>query len=263
MIKSLSKRIYTIICRVYSEIFTLLENLFFRSDLKTKCSLNEDGFLKITRDSKLNISKKKFDFILNKPYKSFYSNKYQKKIILSRESLNSVIKEIFDKQFCNFLTSQTGFKYSIDFFSAYQNFPILGNDKGQSWYANQYHLDKPNSKNMLKIFIPMSEIGIKDGPLELLNINQTKQNLLNLLSIDYAEKHYFVCSLGDLFLCKLNLCLHKASIPKHDSKTNLIMIQLNPSSRWYLNSNLYKRQFKKEPKFNALANKFLNRIPIK
>ena len=80
--------------------------------------------------------------------------------ILEKNLSNICIRNtqyINDKQFCNFLSSQTGFKYSVDFFGAYENFPIPKSERNQSWYANQYHLDKPNSKNMLKIFLPISK----------------------------------------------------------------------------------------------------------
>ena len=240
------KRIYSIICRLYSEIVSLFENLFLKSNLKSKSTLEKDGFLQINNNSELNISKKRFDFILNNSDKSFYSNRYQKRIILNRESLKSVIKLIFDKEFCDFLTSQTGFKYSVDFFGAYQNFPIPKENIDKPWYANHYHFDKPNSKNMLKVFIPMTKIGMNDGPLELIDINKKKQ--------------YLVGGLGDIFLCKLNVCLHKAGVPKEGNKTNLIMIQLNPSKKWHLNENLYQRQFKREPKFTTLTNKFVRRV---
>ena len=101
---------------------------------------------------------------------------------------------------------------------------------------------------MLKVFIPMSVIDINDGPLELIDISRTKQ--------------YLVGDLGDIFLCKLNVCPHKAGVPKDGNKTNMIMIQLNPSRRWYLNENLYQRQFKKEPKFTGLTNKFVRRVRL-
>ena len=253
------RRIYSIICRIYSEILTVLENFFLKREKYFKSTLDKDGFLKIPNSSNLSISKKRFDFILSKKHQSFYSNKYQKKIILSKESLNSVIQIIFEREFCDFLTSQTGFKYTIDFFGAYQNFPIPEVDIDKPWYANHYHLDKPNSKNMLKIFIPMSNIGIDDGPLELMDINQTKQYLLKKKTIKDTKKIYLIGGLGDIFLCKLNVCLHKATIPKNSATTNLIMMQLNPSSGWFINSNIYKRQFNKEPKFTSLVNKFERR----
>ena len=242
------KIIYEIICLVYSKVVTFFENCFLRRKYKSKHSLDKNGFLKITSKSKLNISELRFDIVLHDNEKSFYSNKYQKKIILSQKKLNSIIKLIFDAQFRNFLTSQTGFKYSVDFFGAYQNFHIPKKHIEKPWYANHYHLDKPNSKNMLKIFIPMSEIGMNDGPLELIDINQTKQ--------------YLVGDLGDIFLCKLNICPHKAGVPQNGNKTSLIMMQLNPSRKWYLNENIYQRQFKKEPKFTNLTNRFARRIQL-
>ena len=242
------KIIYEIICLVYSKVVTFFENCFLRRKYKSEHSLDKNGFLKITSKSKLNISELRFDIVLHDNEKSFYSNKYQKKIILSQKKLNSIIKLIFDAQFRNFLTSQTGFKYSIDFFGAYQNFHIPKKHIEKPWYANHYHLDKPNSKNMLKIFIPMSEIGMNDGPLELIDINQTKQ--------------YLVGDLGDIFLCKLNICPHKAGVPQNGNKTSLIMMQLNPSRKWHLNENIYQRQFKKEPKFTNLTNRFARRIQL-
>jgi hypothetical protein len=239
-------QIYEIICLVYSRVLTIFENSLIKRNFKSKLSLEKAGFLKITSKSNLNISNKRFDFVLNDSEMSFYSNRYQKRFILSQENLNSTIKLIFDEQFCNFLTSQTGFKYSIDYFGAYQNFSIPKEHINKPWYANQYHFDKPNSKNMLKVFIPMAEIGMNDGPLELIDINKKKQ--------------YLVGDLGVIFLCKLNICLHKAGIPQNGNKTNLIMIQLNPSRKWHLNANLYQRQFKKEPKFTTLTNKFVKRL---
>ena len=138
---------------------------------------------------------------------------------------------------------------SIDYFGAFQNFSIPKEHVNKPWYANHYHFDKPNSKNMLKVFIPMEEICMNDGPLELIDINKKKQ--------------YLVGGLGVIFLCKLNICLHKAGIPQNGNKTSLIMIQLNPSRKWQLNANLYQRQFKKEPKFTTLTNKFVKRLLLK
>ena len=166
----------------------------------------------------------------------------------SQESLDSTIRLIFNKQFCDFLTSQTGFKYSIDYFCAYQNFSIPKEHIKKQWYANHFHFDKPNSNNMLKVFIPMAEIGMNDGPLELIDFNKNKQ--------------YFIGNLGDIFIGKLSICLHKAGIPQTGKTTKLIMIQLNPSRKWHLNSNLYQRQFQREPNFTTLSNKFVKRMVL-
>lgn len=247
-IKLFYKKIYEITCLFYSRVFTFFEDFFLRRNFKSKLNLDKDGFLKITSKCKVDISNLRFDFVLNDNESSFFSNRYQKKIILSKENLNSIIKLIFDGEFCNFLTSQTGFKYSVDFFGAYQNLYIPKKYIDKSWYANHYHLDKPNSRNMLKVFILLSKIGMNDGPLEIIDANQTKR--------------YLVGDLGDIFLCKLNVCPHKAGVPKYGNKTNMIMIQLNPSRKWHLNESLYQRQFKKEPKFTGLTNKFVRRVRL-
>ena len=180
-------------------------------------------------------------------------------MILGKESLNKVIRLIFDKKFCNFLTSLTGYNYTVDFFGAYQNFYIPKEERNKPWYANHYHLDKPNSNNLLKIFLPISLIGFKNGPLAILDIDQTKDYFSKKTSAGDAKKIYLIGEPGDLFLCKLNLCLHKACIPQEGETSDLIMIQLNPSKRWYLNENIYQRQFGKEPKFSSLQNQFLAR----
>ena len=152
------KRIFFIVCKCYSSILEILENFFLRRNFKSKYKLNKDGFLKISKNSKLNILKHKFDFILTDNQESFFANKYHKRYILSQENLNSLIKLIFDEQFCNFLTSKTGFRYSIDYFGAYQNFAIPEKEQHKPFFANHYHLDKPCSKNMLKIFIPCQKL---------------------------------------------------------------------------------------------------------
>ena len=71
--------------------------------------------------------------------------------------------------------------------------------------------------------------------LKLIDINQTEQCLFKKKNIEDAKISYLVGGLGDVFLCKLNVCLHKAGNPIEGHTTNLIMIQLNPSRKWYLN----------------------------
>ena len=243
---------------MYSVFFTLLEEIFLRKSIKLYSKLETEGYLKIDSDSKLNISTKRINSISSKKDRIIYGN-YQKKYILNEKKLKFLLKLIFEKNFCEFITAQTGFKYSIDFLSVYENFSIPEKNRANPYYANHYHLDKPNSRNMLKIFIPLSKINLDDGPLEIINIRNTQKCLIGKASIDNLEKIYFEGEIGDLFLCRLNLCLHKAGIPKTGRTTKLIMIQLNPSSNWVINSEIYKRQFKIEPKFNSLINIFLRR----
>ena len=261
LLKSPYKKIYQIICLIYSNLVTNFEDLLLRKKFKEKNSLNIEGFLKLNTNWNINDSKKIFKFVFSESNESFFANKYHKRIILSEEVLALTIKMIFHRQFCDYLASITGFKYTIDYFGAYQNFSIPEEDLGGSWYANNYHLDKPNSGNMLKIFLPMADISIKDGPLELLTIKKTKK-YLKKLQIPNFEKVYLVGALGDMYICRLNLCLHKAGVPQLNKSTKLIMLQLNPSSYWCVNSKIYNRQYYREPKFTSLVNSFVEKTPL-
>ncbi len=255
------KIIYQFICLIYSNLVTIYEELLLRKNFKEKNLLNIDGFLKLNKNWSANVSKKICKFVFSESNESFFANKYHKRIILSKDALNLTIKMIFNRQFCDYLTSTTGFKYTIDYFGAYQNFSIPEEDIDKAWYANNYHLDKPNSKNMLKIFLPMSDISIKDGPLELLTINNTKK-YLKKLRIPNSKKVYLVGSLGEMFICKLNLCLHKAGVPNWNKSTKLVMLQLNPSRSWCVNSKIFNRQYHREPKFTSFINNFDKKAPL-
>ena len=257
--RSLFQILYGIICNIYSRLITLLEKLFLKKSSKRSNLLDKKGFIKINKKSNLNKSKRIIDLVFSSSSKFFFANEYHKRLILSKNNLEELVNLIFDKEFCHFLFSLTGYKYSIDFVGAYENFYIPQKDQKKSWYANHYHLDKPNSQNMLKVFIPMADIGIDDGPLEVLSINQTKKYFSSQKLNKNLEKFYMLGVLGDIFLCKLNLCMHKAGIPDRGKTTKLIMIQLNPSGNWFINSRLYKRQYLREPKFTSLGNQFVGR----
>jgi len=256
------QKIYFYICKIYSYLLAKIDELFYRENIKECPHLKRNGYVKIKDKLSLDICKKLVQLVDHKKNKTFYANKYQRRIIFQENVLKEFIYLLFNKKFCNFLTFQTGFKYSIDFFCLSENFFIPEIDRVQNWYGNNYHLDKPNSRNTLKLFLPLSIIEIQDGSLELLNIKNTKKYFSTSKSIKNFEKYYFEGDLGDLFLSKLNLCLHRAGIPLKKRVRKLITIQLNPSKKWYLNSKLYKRQYLPEPKFTAISNQFVHRIPL-
>ena len=163
---------------------------------------------------------------------------------------------MFTSKFRNQISKYTGFNYSIDFISFYENFTIPEKFLNQDIFANKYHLDKPNTKNMLKIFILMKDTNMDDGPLEFIDQEYSKINV-SIDGIEKCKKKIFCTgNIGDLFLIKTNLCWHKAGNPKDGHKSKLLMLQLNPSFRWKLRNDLYQRQYKIEPKFTSIINIF-------
>jgi len=55
------------------------------------------------------------------------------------------------------------------------------------------------------------------------------------------------------------LCLHKAGNPDPKKTRKQLMFQINPSSKWSFNKNLYKNQKLLEPKFPLLNNLLKNK----
>jgi len=238
--------IYKFICRLYSIITYSIENNFLK---RVKASSNK---LEIEGLEKLKL--KNNNLKLGESKQEIKANNYHYRTIYSDIEIFKFLEKLFDENLRNKIKNLTGFNYSIDYFGAYKNFPIISTQRNKGFYANHYHFDKPYSKNLLKVFIPLDTINKDDGPLEIINKKESdliKKRKINLTS---AKKFYFTGDSQDILLCKANLCFHKAGIPKDGKYTNLLMLQLNPSLNWKISKDLYKRQFKIEPKFTSISN---------
>ena len=241
-------KLYKLICFIYSTISFYIENIFLKKYKIKKASLENEGIKKL----RINPNKIK----LGEVQKEIKVNKYHIRRIYSDEDIFIFLDNLFDKDFRNMIRNHTGFNYSIDYFGAYKNFPIVASDKNNGYYANHYHFDKPYSKNFLKIFLPLDSISSSDGPLVIIKKKESEKIKAGKKIFSLAKKYYFTGEIGDVLLCKLNLCLHRAGIPKIGNFTHLIMLQLNPSLNWQISKDLYKRQFKIEPKFTGIKNLF-------
>ena len=113
---------------------------------------------------------------------------------------------------------------------------------------------------MLKIIVPINVKSDNFGPLII------RKNKLNKSSIDkkHSENILFLSNQDNsMFYCfNPSRYFHKAATPIKGENCFQIMLQLNPSNEWKLNSNLYKRQFKQEPKFTDITNLFSKYIKI-
>lgn len=246
------KKIYLNLTKIYNFIFSLYEFKLLKKKINKeffKTHLNYLGFEKIKIKNKI---------IYPKEEKIIDNNKYLKKIIFEYNDILDIIKNIFIKnEICKIISSRTGYNYSVDFFTAYQTLPIEENDIEKGWYANHLHYDAPFTKNVLKLIIPIEKITSNNGPMMILpknikNLNKDTANYLNESTCDENE----------IFFFKPNICLHYASSPKKNQKRSVIMLQLNPSKNWEINENLYKRQFKTEPKFPFFSYFFDKKINL-
>ena len=163
------KYLFVTLSNLYCIFFTKYENLFFKKEID-KNEFQNRGYIKL--DKLLSKSINYSDSTL------YEVNKYLNKIILSKDKMPQILSEIFLKtNLRDYITNITGFKYSIDYFTAYQTFSILEEDRSLGWYANKLHKDKPFSKNTLKLIIPLENIDDEDGPMEILDKNLSKNNL--------------------------------------------------------------------------------------
>jgi len=236
------KIIYNLICNIYSIYFTFFENFFLKKKILKKSNLEKKGFDIIKSISNPDI--KLFDTT-----ETLENNKYMKKKILAENNIYKLVNHFFIKnKFYLEISKLTGFNYSIDFMLYYQTFSIPDNLKNQEWYANNWHRDKPFSKNALKVIIPLKDINTKDdGGIKVLSLFQSSE----FKKKKKIDKNFFtmIAKKYDVLLFKPNLCFHKAGNPKNSYVREQLMFQLNPSRNWCVNSNIFYKQKYLEPKF--------------
>ncbi len=257
--------IYSIFCSVYSFLSTIVERKLFLVSPSSHDFISKGFFEKdiqsIDTSKLLEIER----FNVN-PY-LFVRNIDQKDLIV-------LIKSIFNKHFCDYITSITGFKYSIDYYIFYDREFINHADKQvpylKSWYSYRWHFDKPNSKNMLKIIFPIN-ITNKHGPLTVIDRKTSRSKFSKSFINNNSNYKFFYGSGNKIYGFLPNVCLHKDGIPNLGLTATQIMFQLNPYHFWSINSNFSNRDpflnnkiniWTNEPKFPYLAYFFDKRIPL-
>lgn len=238
----------------YNLVSTFFENCFLKKlKINNKNELLEKGFKLIEFDNELNI-KKYIDKKIKGP------NDYLNKFIIKKNKIEELLFDIFIKnKLAENIFKLTGFNYSIDFFVAYETSHIPEKFQKLEIYANQWHRDKPFSKNTLKIIIPIEDISIDHGGIEILDkhlsLNLSNQNL------EINSQFKMISSINEGLLFLPNICLHRAGNPFKDLLRSQLMLQLNPSKKWCYKTNLFELQFSQEPKF-PLQNLFSNKIEL-
>lgn len=225
------------IVKIYSNFSTLCDRLFYRNKSFNQ-NFDSKGF-EVVKIEKLNLEN--YDTRLIK------SNKYLEKIIFNHNELLKMIKHIFiDNSLADIITKKSGYCYSIDYFTAYITFHIDKSDQSSGWYANHWHTDKPFSKDMMKVIVPLESIGEKHGAMEILS--------------DKKIKFKATLNKREIFMFYPNRCLHRAGNPSENFVRKQMMFQLNPAKNWKLNRQIFQRQEKAEPKFPHIKYLFDDKI---
>ena len=250
------KIIYSILCKLYQIFSTLLENIFFRKSTSSNPIKNLGYFKYENSDIDLNYLKE---------IESQKINNYLYVKPLSSKQIKKIIKIVFDFKFREYITSLTGFEYSIDYMIFYDRKYIPEKDRNvptlKRAYSYAWHFDKPNSSNMLKIIIPLN-ISKTNGPLKVIDRFSSRSNKLYSPVIENEKTGVFIGFGNKIYGFNPTLCIHKDGIPKGENIASQIMFQLNPYYKWSINKNISNRksQFKNqikiwnsEPKFPLFA----------
>lgn len=259
----IAKKIYKTICKIYQTITTIYEDIFIKIK-PTQADFHKKGIFKLSLNKDILIEKK--DTLELTKVNEFLNIKN-----LNINQINNFITQIFTKDIRNKITEITGFNFSIDFIIFYERkfIPLKLREVStlKQPYSYRWHFDKPNSSNMLKIFIPL-DINDDSGPLEVINKSDSK-NINNFRKISSSKKTITFKGKGDrVYGFNPTICCHRDGIPKKNIYANQIMFQLNPNKKWVINSRLCKKEsfIKKigiwttEPKFPHLSYLFDERI---
>ncbi len=228
--------LYKYACKAYQIISTFFEDLFLIKAKPKKEFLKKRVFSYSEFEN--------FNFNEFENLDKISVNEYLSIRAINKDLLENLIKRVFNYKFRNYITKITGFKYSIDFMIFYdrkfiplnkRNVPTLSQP-----YSYRWHFDKPNSKNMLKVFFPIN-ISNGYGPLQVIDfinskkINNTKRIELNPKTISFTGNKDIIYAFNP------TICCHKDGIPEEGNEATQIMFQLNPNSNWVINSKIYKR----------------------
>ena len=259
------KRIYSILCKLYQIFSTFLENIFLRKNPSSN-PIKNLGFFKYEKSD--------IDLSYLKKIKSQKINNYLYVKPLSSTQIKELIQNIFDNKFRKYITSITGFEYSIDYMivydrknipKKYRNVPTL-----ERAYSYEWHFDKPNSSNMLKIIIPLN-ISITNGPLKVIDKYSSRANKLYSPLIENDKTGVFTGFGNEIYGFNPTLCIHKDGIPSVSNIASQIMFQLNPFFEWSINKNISRRKpqlnnkikiWNSEPKFPLIAYSKDKRVPF-
>lgn len=237
---------YKLLTLIYNYFSTKYENKrYLKKNFKTNNSLLNKGY-EIIKIQNIKINK---DYLRE----SKIVNEYFKKFFIPEENIKSFIENYFIyTNLYKTLTDLTGFNFCIDYFIIYQTFHIPKQKENDPIYANNWHSDKPFSKNTIKVIFPLEHIGKKNGGIQIIDKNNSKKKIFNF---ENNLNNYFSMEANEneVLVFNPNECLHRAGIPAKNLSRKQIMFQLNPSHYWCYRSDIHLRQNNRETKFPILS----------
>lgn len=169
-----------------------------------------------------------------------YSENFVKRTLYSqyitKDDLDYNLKKIIDENY-NHITSYLGKNFLHDKTIIYRNFNFLEEFNDYDVYSNIWHQDTHDGKRLLRIFLLIENVDEKNGPLVILNREQTKKYWKLLKDrytqhnqnsrIDFENQIAFTGKKGDYLIADTSNCMHRAGIP--ENTRDMMQVTLYPN----------------------------------
>ena len=132
-------------------------------------------------------------------------------------------------------------------------------------YANHYHVDN-NRFTLFKLFIPLLDVSIEDGPTHIIpcenkkkfikNSGYVSRDQKNLRQIDDSIIFKNIAKKGEILVCNTPACFHKAGVPKKNKSRLLMNLSFVAYPKKYENNKYFdyysNEEFSKPLNYNLI-----------
>ncbi len=202
-------------------------------------------FLEISNKKALQEIKEKYEKIIFENKDNLYKGKEgdPKSFFMIKNILKEVpsVLEILTPDVLEKIYQYYGAHFKISHVSAYRTKHITHPETSREVYAYKLHYDR-HPVDTLKLFVALSDITIKDGPLSFFDKNFSRTllkkgykerddygNAENLIN-ESEKKKTFIGKMGSAVICDTATCLHMAGIPEKNCQRDILIFEFQSSS---------------------------------
>ncbi len=135
---------------------------------------------------------------------------------------------------------------------------------GNEYYANNYHIDN-NRFTLFKLFIPLVDVSINDGPTHIIPFKYKKKFVSDsgylsrnqeLKEVNNSIVYKNVAKAGEILVCNTARCFHRAGVPEKNRSRLLLNLSFVAYPKEYENFKFFDffedKQLSKDLNFNFI-----------
>ena len=135
---------------------------------------------------------------------------------------------------------------------------------GKEYYANNYHIDN-NRFTLFKLFIPLVDVSINDGPTHIIPFKYKKKFVSDsgylsrnqeLKEVNNSIVYKNVAKAGEILVCNTARCFHRAGVPEKNRSRLLLNLSFVAYPKEYENFKFFDffedKQLSKDLNFNFI-----------